>query len=657
MMYEKKILIPYGSWKSPITSDLASSPSELSEITLDGLQLYWRELRPEEEGRYTIMRREPDGQLTEVVASPFNARTLVHEYGGGTFVVADGTVYFSNFADQRIYRKGSDVVPVPITPETAMRYADGVIDRERGRLICVREDHTVTSGEPVNTIVSIDTEGHEGVDVLVSGNDFYSSPRLSPNGSHLTWLTWNHPNMPWDGTELWVGEFRTNGSLGGSEQVAGGVEESIMQPEWSPDGILHFVSDRNGWWNIYRWHKKRTEAVCKKTVEFARPHWTFGLSSFAFESAQRIVCAYSSQGYWQLAELDTASGDLRPIEKSYSEFSYVRAGHGRAVFVAGSQTMERSIVQLDFASGEIKPVYPPRDFVIDSGYLSMPRPIEFSTSNGFVARGFFYAPRNRDFCAQPNELPPLIVIAHGGPTNSTQATLDLAVQYWTSRGFAVFDVNYRGSTGYGRAYREQLYGQWGLADVDDCVNGALYLVERGEVDGDRLVIRGRSAGGYTTLCALTFRNAFKAGTSYYGISDLEVFDKTTHKFESQYNRKLIGPYPEKRDLYRQRSSIHFIDRISSPILLLQGLEDEIVPPEQAELIVKALRKKRSPFAYIPFQEEQHGFRHKENIKRALEAELYFYSKIFGLNSPDSIPSIKIEHLDWSKPSKRLSGPQ
>lgn len=650
-------MVPYGSWKSPITSDLASSPSELSEIALDGIQLYWRELRPEEQGRYTIMRREPDGHLTEVVAAPFNARTLVHEYGGGTFVVADGTVYFSNFADQRLYRKAPDSVSLPITPETAMRYADGVIDRERSRLICVREDHTVTAGEPVNTIVSIDIEGHESVDVLVSGNDFYSSPRLSPDGSHLAWLTWNHPNMPWDGTELWVGEFRANGSLGRSEQVAGAVEESVMQPEWSPDGILHFVSDRNGWWNIYRWHKKRIESVCEKTAEFARPHWTFGLSSFAFESAQRIVCAYSLQGYWQLAELDTASGDLRPFEKSYSEVSYVRAGHGRAVFVAGSQTMERSIVQLDIASGEIKSIYPPRDFVIDSGYLSTPRPIEFSTSNGFAARGFFYAPRNCDFFAQPNELPPLIVTAHGGPTNSTQATLDLAVQYWTSRGFAVLDVNYRGSTGYGRAYREQLYGQWGLADVDDCVNGALYLVEHGEVDGNRLLIRGRSAGGYTTLCALTFRKAFKAGTSYYGISDLEVFDTTTHKFESQYNRKLIGPYPEKRDLYRQRSSIHFTDCISSPILLLQGLEDEIVPPEQAELMVKALHEKRLPFAYVPFQEEQHGFRRKENIKRALEAELCFYSKIFGLNSPDSIPSIKIENLDLSKPSKRLLGPQ
>jgi len=635
---------PFGSWKSPITSDLAASPMELAEITLDGVHLYWRELRPEEKGRYTIMCREADGQVTEVVSAPFNARTLVHEYGGGSFVVADGTVYFSNFANQQIYRKEPGLVPLPITAEAAMRYADGAIDRERGRLISIREDHTVASGEPVNTIVGIDTEGHEGVDVLVSGNDFYSSPRLSPNGSHLAWLTWNHPNMPWDGTELWVGELRANGSLGRSERVAGGVEESVLQPEWSPDGILHFVSDRTGWWNLYRWREKRIEPMCDMTAEFGRPHWTFGLSSFAFESAQRIVCAYSLHGNWQLAELDTASRDLRTVGKPYSEISYVRAAPGRAVFVAGSQTKERAIVQLDFATGEIKPVYPPQDFVIDPGFVSTPRPIEFSTSNGFTAHAFFYAPRNRDFDAPPNELPPLIVTAHGGPTNSTQTTLDLAVQYWTSRGFALLDVNYGGSTGYGRAYRERLYGKWGLVDVDDCVNGALYLVRRGEVDGNRLLIRGRSAGGYTTLCALTFKSAFKAGASYYGISDLEAFDKTTHKFESHYNRKLIGPYPDKRELYWERSPVHFADRVSCAMILLQGLEDKIVPPDQAELMVKALREKRLPFAYLPFQEEQHGFRCKENIKRALEAELCFYLTIFGLNLPDSIQSIEIENL-------------
>jgi len=635
---------PFGSWKSPITSDLAASPMELAEITLDGVHLYWRELRPEEKGRYTIMCREADGQVTEVVSAPFNARTLVHEYGGGSFVVADGTVYFSNFANQQIYRKEPGLVPLPITAEAAMRYADGAIDRERGRLISVREDHTVASGEPVNTIVGIDTEGHEGVDVLVSGNDFYSSPRLSPNGSHLAWLTWNHPNMPWDGTELWVGELRANGSLGRSERVAGGVEESVLQPEWSPDGILHFVSDRTGWWNLYRWREKRIEPMCDMTAEFGRPHWTFGLSSFAFESAQRIVCAYSLHGNWQLAELDTASRDLRTIGNPYSEISYVRAAPGRALFVAGSQTTGRSIVQLDFAAGEIKAVYPSPDFVIDSGYVSTPRPIEFPTSDGNTAYAFFYAPYNCDFAAPPNELPPLIVTAHGGPTNSTQTTLDLAVQYWTSRGFALLDVNYSGSTGYGRAYRERLYGQWGLVDVDDCVNGALYLVRRGEVDGNRLLIRGRSAGGYTTLCALTFKSVFKAGASYYGISDLEAFDKTTHKFESHYNRKLIGPYPDKRELYWERSPVHFADRVSCAMILLQGLEDKIVPPEQAELMVKALREKRLPFAYVPFQEEQHGFRCKENIKRALEAELYFYLTIFGLNLPDSIQSIEIENL-------------
>jgi dipeptidyl aminopeptidase/acylaminoacyl peptidase len=568
----------------------------------------------------------------------------VHEYGGGSFVVADDAVYFSNFSDQRIYMLKLGAEPRPVTPEINMRYADGVMDRHRGRMICIREDHRLSDQKAVNTIASLSLDGRDSGSVLVSGNDFYSSPCLSPDGSRLAWITWNHPNMPWDGTELWVAELNADGSLSRTQLVAGGLNESIFQPEWSPDGILHFVSDRTGWWNLYRWHGSRIEPLHEMHADFGRPHWVFGLSTYAWVSPERIVCTYANKGTWNLAELNTTSLEFRPIENPYSDIWYLRAGSRRAVFLAGGPTMPEAIVQYDFAAGKFGVVYRSRSATIDAGHMSVPQTIEFPTTNGLKAYAFFYAPRNRDFGAPHGERPPLMVISHGGPTGATGTTLSLAVQFWTTRGFAVVDVNYGGSTGYGREYRQRLYGQWGVVDVDDCVNAAKYLVKAGLVDANRLAIRGGSAGGYTTLCALTFRDTFKAGASYYGVSDLEVLDKETHKFESHYNVKLIGPYPERRDLYRERSPIHFADRISCPMIIFQGLEDKIVTPNQAELMVKALQAKGLPYAYLTFEGEQHGFRRKENIKRARDAELYFYSKIFGFKLADRIEPVKIENL-------------
>lgn len=642
-MPDQKIA-PYGSWKSSITAELSGSEVPLMEIALESDRVYWRELHPEEQGRYRIMQRAADGQVAEVVPQPFNARTLVHEYGGGTFAVADGTVYFSNFLDQRLYRKDPDAQPRPITPEAKMRYADGFIDLRRGLMFCVREDHTRADREAVNALVALSLNAGDSGRVLASGNDFYSSPRLDREGKRLAWLTWNHPNMPWDGTELWCGEVRADGSLGSSERVAGGREESVVQPQWSPDGTLHFVSDRSNWWNIYRWRDAQIEPLYEMAADFAGPHWVFALSSYAFESSQRIVCTYTVQGIWHLAELNTKTLKLEKIEGPYTEITYLHAAPGRAVFVGGSPTQPDRIVQFDFASRRFEVLYQPWSLVVDSGYLSNPEAIEFPTSRGLTAYGFFYLPRNRDFAAPEDEQPPLIVISHGGPTGAASTFLNLGVQFWTSRGFAVFDVNYGGSTRFGREYRQRLYGQWGVVDVDDCVNAATYLVKRGRADGNRLIIRGGSAGGYTTFCALTFRNVFKAGASYFGVSDLEAFDTVTHKFESRYNVKLIGPYPERRDLYYERSPVHFADRISCPMILFQGLEDKIVPPSQAELMVKALRAKKLPYAYLAFDGEQHGFRRKENIKRSLEAELYFYSKIFGFELPDKVESVDIEYL-------------
>ena len=649
---------PYGSWKSPITSDLIVKGSiGLSQVKLDGDDIYWIEMRPSEGGRQVIVRHTSDGQTIDVTPREFNARTRVHEYGGGDYAVHDGVVFFSNFGDQELYRQAVGSAPQTLTKENGpdvrgqqavmpalLRYADAVVDAKRNCLICVREDHREKDREAANALVAISCDGG-AAKVLVSGNNFYSSPSLSPDASRLAWLQWNHPNMPWDGCELWAGEIAADGAIANKKCIAGAIDESIFQPEWSPDGTLYFVSDRAGWWNIYRISEAGAiECVCEMEAEFGVPQWVFGLSTYAFESADRIVCAFAEQGIWRLGMIDTRTRKLDRIETPYAEISFVRATPGRAVFRAGSSLEPFSIIEMDLATRETKVLQRASSFTIDSGYLSAPQPIEFPTENGLTAHGFFYPPKNRDFAAPANEKPPLLVKSHGGPTSATIAALMLGSQYWTSRGVAVLDVNYGGSTGYGRAYRERLNGAWGIVDVDDCCNGAKFLAARGEVDGNRLMIDGGSAGGYTTLCALTFREAFKAGASYYGVSDLEALEKDTHKFESRYSDSLIGPYPERRDLYLERSPINFTDKLSCPVIFFQGLEDKVVPPNQAEMMVEALRKKGVPVAYVAFEGEQHGFRRAENIKRALDGELYFYSRVFGFELAEAVEPVLIENL-------------
>ncbi|MDE3088942.1 MAG: S9 family peptidase [Chloroflexota bacterium] len=638
---------PYGSWKSPITSDLiVAGTVSLSQIAFDGDDVYWIEQRPAEAGRNVIVRRTPEGKTIDMTPPPFNARTRVHEYGGGAYMVDRGTIYFSNFADQRLYRQNPGAAPQPLTPAVDLRYADGVIDRRRNRMIVVREDHTADGQEAVNTLVSISLDGdNAGGTVLIRSNNFYSSPRLSPGGTRLAWLTWNHPNMPWDGTELWVGNIDANGAVTAPTRVAGGVAESIFQPEWSPDGVLYFISDKTGWWNLYRWRSQgEIEPLCAMDAEFGTPQWVFGLSTYAFESSQRIICSYEQAGDVHLARLDLTARRLEEMETPYQEIAYVRALPGRVVFWAGAPTTFPAIVQLDLATRRIDVLRHSSDLQIDPGYCSTPQAIEFPTENHQAAYAFFYPPRNSDFAAPAGEKPPLLVFSHGGPTGATSSTLQLGIQYWTSHGFAVADVNYGGSSGYGRAYRQRLNGQWGVVDLNDCANAARYLVQRGLVDGKRLAIRGGSAGGYTTLAALTFTDVFQAGASHFGISDLEVFVKDTHKFESRYLETLVGPFPARRDLYYARSPIHFTDRLSCPLIVFQGLEDKVVPPNQAELMVAALRAKKLPVAYLAFAGEQHGFRRAENIKRTLDAELYFYGKVFGFELADPVEPVVIENL-------------
>jgi dipeptidyl aminopeptidase/acylaminoacyl peptidase len=649
---DKAKAAPYGAWKSPITAELIATRTTgtlepffgLGEITFDGEDLYWMEMRPAEDGRYVVMRLTPDGRSADVTPSPFNASTRVHEIGGGAFVVNDGTVYFSDFGDQRLYRQDPESKPRPITPESDLRYADGVIDSHSNRMICVREDHTGSGREPVNTLVSLKLESGASGEVLVSGNDFYSAPRLSRDGASLAWVSWDHPNLPFKGTELWVAEVKEDGSLGGRELVAGDGEESIFQPEWSPDGVLHFVSDRTGWWNLYRWQDGRVESLCEMEAEFGYPLWVFRLSLYDFESADRIICAYTRRGIWYLASLDTTTRKLEPIETPYSDIWSVRAASGRAIFAAGSPTEPASIVQLDLATRRFDVLHRSSDITIDEGYLSPPQAIEFPTEHGLTAHAFFYEPQNRGYTASPGELPPLLVTVHQGPTMATWTTLRLDIQYWTSRGIAVLDVNYGGSTGYGREYRDRMMGQWGIVDVDDCVNGARYLVEQGKVDGDRLAIRGGSSGGTCTLCALTFRDIFECGASYYGDSDFELSAKETHKLDSRFIDYLVGPYPEEQELYRARSPIHSVDRLSCPVIFFQGLDDLVVRPNQTELMVDALRAGGVPVAYVPFEGEGHGFRRAENIKRALDAELYFYSRIFGFDLAEPVEPVAIQNL-------------
>lgn len=637
----------YGSWKSPITTDLIVSDTIRFGLTaLDGDDIYWIEGRPAEGGRNVIVRRSPDGSLTDLNPAPFNARTRVHEYGGGDFVASEGVVYFANFADQRLYQVSAGAEPVALTAANERRYADMVMDRERERLLCVCEDHSNKEREAENMLVSVSlaaaTLGE--VQILQAGNDFYASPRLSPDGSRLCWLTWNHPNMPWDGCELWVAELDAHGLVGSAQRVAGATKESIFQPTWSPDGTLYFVSDRTNWWNIYRLRGEQIEPVCPLDAEFGTPQWVFGLSTYGFVSAERILCFSAGPAGSVLAYLDTATGRLTPIELPYSAVSNILVNERQAIFLVASPTSPRAVARLDVTTGALEILRRSQSVVVDAGYISEAQQIDFPTEHGLTAYAYYYAPKNADFTAPVGERPPLLVISHGGPTSSATSILQLTTQFWTSRGFAVVDVNYGGSSGYGRAYRDRLLGQWGVVDVDDCVNAAKYLVARGDVDGERLTIQGGSAGGYTTLCALTFRDTFKAGASHFGVSDLNILAYDSHKFESRYMFGLIGPYPERKDLYFERSAINFTDQLSCPVIFFQGLEDKIVPPSQAEMMVEALRAKHLPVAYLAFAGEQHGFRRAENIKRSLEGELYFYSKVFNFELAEPIEPVEIANL-------------
>ena len=663
----------YGSWRSPITADLlAKTGVSLSHVRVSGDDVLWVEGRPQEAGRAVIVRRSPNGTVEDLIGKEFNARSRVHEYGGGAVFVHAGVVFFTNFADQRVYRFVPGESPHPIVPESSpagsVRYADLHTNDSHELLFGVRESHK-KDGEPSNDLVCLCPQGSKPPHAVAQGNDFYSNPRVNPDGSKLAWLAWDHPNMPWDGSELWVADLSSDGELTNQRRVAGGETESIFQPEWSPEGVLHFVSDRNGWWNLYALTQDEekgdpgSSAVALAPIEgeFGYAQWVFGMSRYTFVAApskeggssSQLICSYSHGGVDYLGRIiDGPDGRaIETFDLPYTSYHWCelqaqpQSSDGNWVVVmASSPKTGAVIVRLNVDSGELQTLKRSIDFDFDPGYISRPQPIEFPTDGGKTAHAFFFPPANKDFIGPKSERPPLIVLSHGGPTSRASMDLSMKVQYWTSRGFAVVDVNYGGSIGFGREYRERLNGQWGVVDTADCVNAARSLLKAGRVDGDRMAIRGGSAGGYTTLCALVFHDVFSAGASHYGVADLTALFEETHKFESRYTDRLIGPYPESKKLYDELSPIHHADQLSCPVILFQGLEDKVVPPAQAEAMVEALESKGLPYAYLAFEGEGHGFRRAETVKRVTEGELYFYSKVFGFDLAEEVEPITISNF-------------
>jgi len=645
---------PYGSWPTPITSELVVADTvRLGGVHVDGADVLWAEGRPAEGGRTQLVRRSPDGTTTDLLPDEMNARTAVHEYGGGAWWVRDGVVWFANWADQRLYRLAPGGAPEPITPEPAApradRFADGDVAPDGATIVCVRERHAGPTATDVrNEVVRLDAYAVAEPEVLVSGPDFVAAPRLGPDGATLAWLQWDHPSMPWDDTQLVVRDLVT----GEETVVAGGPGESVLEPCWEPDGSLLFLSDRTDWWNLYRWTPgSDIEPVVRVDAEIGVPSWVFGSARYAALDDGRVVFARWRDGVDGLAVRE-ADGALVDLDVPFSAVAAVHeAGPGAVVVVAGSPTAEPGVHRVDVATSDVETLRAPRDLGLDRDQISVPEHITFTSVDGTgaprQAHAQFYPPASVAARGPADERPPLLVQIHGGPTSAATPVLNVGVQYWTSRGFAVVDVDYGGSTGYGRAYREQLLGEWGVIDVADCLAAARALAEQGRVDGDRLCIRGGSAGGFTTLAALAREDTpFAAGADHFGVADLAALAADTHKFESRYLDRLVGPYPDARDVYVERSPIHHVERFTRPLIVLQGAEDEVVPPNQSEMIVEALRARGTPVAYVLFEGEQHGFRRAENIRRALDAELSFYAQVLGFALPaeEGIEPVGIENL-------------
>ncbi|KAF8660822.1 hypothetical protein HU200_057410 [Digitaria exilis] len=660
---------PYGSWESPISAAAVSAAGRTAEglaVAGDG-RLVWVETRPEEGGRAVLVKEpaESGGKARDVTPQGFAVRSLAQEYGGGAFAVQvdKSVVVFSNYKDQRLYKQaiGNGSPPVPLTPDYGapdVSYADGVFDPHFSRYVTVVEDRRKNSLNPTTTIAAINLSGDHTCEPkeLISGNDFYAFPRIDQNKKRMAWIEWSHPNMPWDKSELWVGHFSESGDLTKRVCVAGGnplLVESPTEPKWSPKGELFFVTDRgSGFWNIYKWVEQTNEIVPVYALdaEFTRPLWVFGISSYDFlGNSNHIIFSYRQQGRSYLGVLDCDSGSVSLLDIPFSDLSNVVAADDYFYIEGASANIPMSIAKVSLNESKTKVANfsiiwsSSPDATQYKTFFSTPEFVEFPTCQPDQnAYAYFYPPSNPNFQGLPDEKPPLLVKTHGGPTAETRAILDLSVQYWTSRGWAYVDVNYGGSTGYGREYRERLLEKWGIVDVDDCCSCARFLVESGKVDGQRLCITGRSAGGYTTLASLAFRDTFKAGASMYGIGDLTLLRAETHKFESHYTDNLVG----NERAYYERSPINFVNQFTCPVILFQGLEDKVVPPDQARKIYNALKERGLPVALVEYEGEQHGFRKAENIKFTLEQQMVFFARLVGnFEVADNITPIKIENFD------------
>jgi dipeptidyl aminopeptidase/acylaminoacyl peptidase len=641
---------PYGTWPSALDADLVAGGSGRSFglTDLSSGRLRWTEIRTYESGRTAVVEARPDGELVDVTPPGTNARTRVHEYGGGAVWFHGDTTFFSEFDDSRLYRVDEAGAEArPITPEPsephALRYADGCVTPDGTTIFCVRERHE--AGEVNNELVVLPADGSAEPRIVAGGHDFFMAPRLDPAGRRLAWLAWDHPRMPWDGTELWVADVEPGGTLGGPRLVAGGPEESVIDPRFAPGGALHYCSDRTGWWNLYR--EDGTALTTLVDAEIGFPAWVFGMSRYVFLDDGRIACVVVRSAIDSLELLEPGASELQPAGLEWSSFASasLSAGGGRIVFSAASPTAPTALVSYEPDTGRETIVRRSIDVDLDPASVSVPRAIEFPTGDDATAHAFYYPPTNGEFEGPADELPPLRVICHGGPTAHSTPALGMETQFFTQRGIGVLDVNYRGSTGYGRAYRRLLNGRWGEIDWQDCIAAARHLAEQAEVDPDRTWVEGGSAGGYVVLCALVFDpTAFAAGVSYFGVADAEALALDTHKFESRYLDSMIGPYPERADLYRARSPVHFVEQLDRPLLLLQGLDDKVVPPSQAEAMVEVLERKGIPYAYLAFEGEGHGFRRQENIKRSLEATLSFVGQVFGFAAADELESLAIAHL-------------
>ncbi len=641
----KVIKAPFGSWDSPLTTDkVVEKSASLGEVKVsENGEIYFLEFRPTDKGRTVLVKLE-NGEKQDITPSPYNIRTRLHEYGGSSILFSDNCYYFSEFSDQRIYRHDLGSKPVPITPEKPWRFANFTLDKSRNLLFSIMEDHSESSHEPENCIAKINLSTGQ-VEKILTGYDFYSSPALSNDGKRLAYFCWNHPQMPWDGNELWVADLDENGEVLNRTLITGGKRESTFQPEWSSDGSLYYVTDKqNGWWNLYRNDFTTEKNLYPIEAEFGRPQWKIGDKSFLIIDENLTIFTFNLKGTWKIGLMDKRKETPRVFDSVISSFSSLNYHNGKIIFLGASPVDSPAIFSLDIDSGEFEKLFALEKIPIEKEFISVPEALEFPTDGGETAHAFFYPPCNPGYEGLDKELPPLVVMSHGGPTACASNILAIATQFWTTRGFAVVDVNYGGSTGYGREYRERLHGNWGVVDMHDCENAAQYLAQKGLIDKNRIAIRGGSAGGYSTLCALTFLNSFHVGASYFGVSNLEALARDTHKFEARYCDSMVGPYPEAKEIYYKRSPINFTEKLSCPVIFFQGLEDKVVPPNQAEEMYKKLIEKNLPTAYMAYPGEAHGFREAANIKHSLETELYFYSRVFNFEPAGNIAKIEIRNL-------------